>query len=96
MKIDDILTNAGLATGLGAKRNAAHPEVTKLLNTHKANKLLGCKSLAQDERELANFIIKKLVANPQYVPSETLLQAILAINDKVANDSPLRGMIRTA
>lgn len=80
----------------GAKRNAAHPEVAELLNARLANMLFNCRSLARDEIELANFIINKLDVNPHYVPSETLLHAIRAINDELAGTSSLHGMIRTA
>jgi hypothetical protein len=49
----------------------------------------------RDEIELANFIINKLDADPHYAPSEKLLQAIRAINDKLAGTSSLHGMVRT-
>jgi hypothetical protein len=96
MKIEDITSGADLPTGYGAKRNAAHPEVAELLNARLTNMLFGCRSLARDEIELANFIINKLEVDPHYVPSETLLQAIRAINDKLSGISSLHGMVRTA
>lgn len=80
----------------GAKRNAAHPEVAELLNARLANMLFNCRSLARDEIELANFIINKLDVDPHYVPSETLLQAIRSINNKLAGDSSAQGAVRTA
>ena len=79
-----------------AKRSMAHPEVAELLNARMANKLVNCRSLARDEIELADFISNKLDTNPHYVPSETLLQAIRAINDRLASTSSLHGMVRTA
>lgn len=94
MKIDDI--TSGSVSGYGAKRNTAHPEVAELLKARKANSLVSCQSLARDEIELANFIINKLDGNPSYEPSETLLQAIRAINDKLSGKSSMHGMIRTA
>jgi len=94
MKIDDI--TSGSVSGYGAKRNAAHPEVAELLNSRQANRLFDCPSLARDEIELANFIINKLDINPHYVPSETVLQAVRAINDKLPGSSSLHGMVRTA
>jgi hypothetical protein len=80
----------------GAKRNAAHPEVAKLLNARLANMLFNCPSLARDEIDLANFIINKLDVDPHYAPSETPQQAIRAINDKLSGGSSLLGMARTA
>lgn len=94
MKIGAITSSSG--PGYGSKRNAAHPEVAQLLNARHANGLFDCQALARDEIELANFIINKLDVNPHYVPSETLLQAIRAINHKVAGESSAYGMIRTA
>ena len=107
MRVEELLQgNAGGAEGsmlppsgdgsYGVKRNAAHPEVAELLNARLANMLFNCRSLARDEIELANFIINKLDVDPKYVPSETLLQAIRAINDKLSGSSSLHGMIRTA
>ncbi|MBB1472599.1 hypothetical protein H5368_06120 [Luteimonas sp. MC1782] len=94
MKIDDLTNDS--VPGYGAKRNANHPEVGELLNARLANMLFDCPTLARDEIELANFIINKLDVNPHYVPSETLLQAIRAINDKLGGTSSAHGMIRTA
>lgn len=94
MKIDDI--TSGSVPGYGAKRNANHPEVAELLNARRANMLFNCRLLARDEIELANFIINKLDVDPHYVPSETLLQAIRSINEKLSGGSSLQGMIRTA
>jgi hypothetical protein len=107
MRVEELLQgDANGATGTtlplsgdgsyGAKRNAAHPEVAELLNARLANMLFNCRSLARDEIELANFIINKLDVDPHYVPSETLLQAIRSINNKLAGDSSAQGAIRTA
>jgi hypothetical protein len=108
MKIEDITgTNVGRSirgdyawsatvNGYGAKRNAALPEVAELLNARQANMLFDCQSLARDEIELANFIINKLDVDPHYEPSETLLQAIRAINDTLTGKSSLHVMIRAA
>jgi hypothetical protein len=52
--------------------------------------------IERNEIELANFIINRLDADPNYAPGEKLLQAIRAINKKLEGDSPLHGMIRTA
>lgn len=80
----------------GAKRNEAHPEIAELLNARTANMLFNCRSLARDEIELANFIINKLDVNPHYVPSDTLLQAIRTICDKLSGQAAFAGMLRTA
>ncbi|UNK48852.1 hypothetical protein MNR01_14050 [Lysobacter sp. S4-A87] len=114
MKIEDITGNnlgssmrgnyASSATvnGYNTKRNAAHPEVAELLNARLANMLFNCRSLARDEIELAKFIINTLDLDPHYIPSDTLLQAIRSINNrltgnnKLAGDSPLHGIVRTA
>ena len=58
--------------------------------------LFNCPALARDEIELANFIINKLDVDPKYVPSETLLQAIRTICDKLGRESSMHGVIRTA
>lgn len=80
----------------GAKRNAAHPEIAELLNARLANMLFNCPALARDEIELANFILSKLDIDPHYEPSETLLQAIRTIDDKIGGTYTMGGMIRTA
>lgn len=80
----------------GAKRNEAHPEIAELLNAHKANMLFNSPALARDEIELANFIISMLDMDHHYVPSETLLQAIRTIDDKIGGTYSMAGMIRTA
>lgn len=105
MKIEDIVGDVSVPTGeapqshlgeYGAKRNAAHPEIAELLNARMANMLFNCPALARDEIELANFIINKLDVDPHYLPSETLLQAIRTIDDKIGGTYSMAGMIRTA
>ncbi|MGY1458805.1 hypothetical protein ACW5F0_09185 [Luteimonas sp. A534] len=102
MKIEDITGADGASAPdvhlgeYGAGRNAIRPEIAALLNARVANMLFNCRALARDEIELANFIVNKLDVDPHYLPSETLLQAIRSINRKLASDSPLQGVIRTA
>lgn len=96
MKIEDITSGTVPGDDYGAKRNADHPDVAELLNARLANMLFNCRSLARDEIELANFIINELDVNPRYVPSDTLMQAIRAINSKLSGGSSLHGMVRTA
>ncbi|GAB3748952.1 hypothetical protein [Lysobacter olei] len=94
MKIDDITSRSKPADN--AQRHAANPEVAELLNARASNTLLKCRSLARDEIELAHLIMNKLDVDPQYVPSETLLQAVRTICDKLGDQGALAGMIRTA
>lgn len=94
MKIDNI-TNGSLLD-YSAKRNTAHPEIAELLNARLTDTLFNSRALARDEIELANFIINKLDADPNYVPSEMLLQVIRNICDKRGDESSLHGVIRTA
>lgn len=62
-----------------------HPqEVIELLKARTSNQLFNCVLLASDEMELANHTIAKLYADPSYQPSMTVLQAIRAINAKLA------------
>jgi len=105
MKLKDIIGDVGLyiddmplshLDAYGAERNAAHPEIAELLNARMANMLFNCPALARDEIELANFIINKLDVDPHYVPSETLLQVIRTIDDKISGTYAIAGMIRTA
>jgi len=106
MKLEDLATidrNANAGTNAspdadpsyGAKRNAAHPEIAELLKARTANALLGCRGLARDETELANFIISKLDADHHYVPSETVMQAIRNLCDRISGQASFAGMIRT-
>lgn len=78
------------------QRNQLHPELTELANACRDDMLSNCQSLARDEIGLAQFIVNTLNSDPAYKPSDTLLQAIRAINRKLDADSPLRGMVRTA
>jgi hypothetical protein len=96
MKLEDIVGGTPPTDDYGAKRNAAHPEIAELLNARLANMLVNCRSLARDEIDLANFVINKLDDDPQYVPSQTLRQAVRAINDKLSGSSSLQGMAGTA
>lgn len=59
-------------------------EVIELLKARTSNQLFNCVLLAGDEMELANHTIAKLYADPCYQPSATVLQAIRAINAKLA------------
>ena len=73
-----------------------HPELHELVNACRDDMLSNCQLLARDEIALAQFIVNTLTSDPAYAPSDTLLQAIRAINRRLDADSPLRGMIRIA
>ena len=79
-----------------SQRKRLHPELMDLVNACRDDMLSNCQSLARDEIGLAQFIVNTLTSDPAYIPSDTLLQAIRAINRKLDADSPLRGMVRTA
>jgi|JI10StandDraft_1071094.scaffolds.fasta_scaffold1163191_1 hypothetical protein len=108
MKVVEILREEMEVSGTGigvtqggeipynSKRDEAHPEIAELLNARLTDTLFNSRALARDEIELANFIINKLDADPNYVPSEMLLQVIRNICDKRGDESSLHGVIRTA
>ena len=107
MKLKDIAPNRSNRTNsvsttsvpcddYSAKRSEAHPEIAELLNARTAKVLFNHVALAGDEMEFANFIINKLDADPLYIPSETLLQVIRTIDDKIGGTDSMHGMIRTA
>lgn len=105
MKLEDIASSrnsrtraatpeTGTVDDYGSKRNAAHPEIGELLKARAANAL--CDStLARDEIELINFIGSKLEAYPSYVPSETVMQVIRNLCDRISGQASFAGMIRT-
>lgn len=70
--------------GNGKEQGGLYREMEELIAAREAGAISSCKFLAQDELELANFILRKVDVDPAYRLSMTLLQAIRSINAKLA------------
>lgn len=58
-------------------------EIEEIMRSDASGLVLNCPLLSGDEVELADTILRKLSATPDYFPSPLLLQAIRGINARV-------------